>query len=301
MTLKDYLNFFRWKNVLMILVIFCLFKLVLFEKYSLLVALDYMHFSLLALSTAFIAIAGYIINDINDVKADIINKPEKLYVDKKITRIQAQYLFLGFNSLGLILGMYLSYYVGNTSYFAIYLLTSLLLYMYAITLKKKLLIGNILVSVIVFFCIVMTIVLDIIPTTNGYNLEAQKPIIEIVLLFGVFGFGLTFLREVVKDMEDIEGDKAIEANSLPISLGMQKTKFLLMLISIAMLSALVFIAYDILGEHLKTSVYLTALVCLPLCFFMFKLSRAKTKQDFHLLSGLLKLIMFLGILATFFI
>src|SRR5210317_2071409 len=128
MTPKDYFIFFRWKNILMILLIQYLFKYILFEKFKIQVSLDHLHFALLALSTAFVAIAGYIINDIQDVKADIINKPEKLFFDKKITRISAHNLFIGFNSVGLILGMYLSYYIGHTSYFIIFVLTSLLLY-----------------------------------------------------------------------------------------------------------------------------------------------------------------------------
>ena len=120
MTFKDYLTFFRWKNILMILLIQYLFKYFLFKKFDIQVSLDDIHFALLAFSTAFIAIAGYIVNDMHDVKADIINKPEKLFVDKKITRITAQYLFIGFNAAGLLLGMYLSYYVGNTSFFIIF-------------------------------------------------------------------------------------------------------------------------------------------------------------------------------------
>ena len=193
MTFKDYLGFFRWKNVLMILLIQYLFKYFLFEKYNIEVSLDDLHFGLLALSTLFVAIAGYIINDVNDIKADIINKPDRLYVDKKITRGNAQYLFLGFNSVGLLIGMYLSYYIGHTSYFIIYVLTSLLLYQYAKYLKKMVFVGNITVSLIIFLCILMPAVFDIAPATNGYNIDTQTEIFYIFLVYGIFGFLLTFL------------------------------------------------------------------------------------------------------------
>ncbi len=235
---KDYLIFFRWKNVLMILLIQFLFKYVLFEKFDIQVSLDHIHFILLAISTAFVAIAGYIINDVHDVKADIINKPEKLFVDKKITRLSAQNLFIAFNSVGLVLGMYLSYHVGNTSFFIIYVLTSLLLYKYAKQLKKKFLLGNLIVSSIVFFCILMVAVFDVAPATNQYNLESQRAVLNIVLLFGGFGFILTFLREVVKDMEDIEGDKAIEARSIPIILGQRSAKIILITLSLLLIVAM---------------------------------------------------------------
>ena len=301
MTPKDYLVFFRWKNVLMILLIQYLFKYVLFEKFNIQVSLDDLHFALLALSTAFVAIAGYIINDIHDVKSDIINKPEKLFVDKKITRISAQNLFIGFNSVGLILGMYLSYYIGHTSYFIIFVLTSLLLYQYAKTLKKKFLIGNIIVSSIVLFCILMLAVFDVAPATNSYNLESQMGILHIVLLFGGFGFSLTFLREVVKDMEDVEGDKAIEAKSFPIVLGEKRTKHILVTLSVLLVLALGYVSYSVFDTHRYVSYFLLALVVLPLLYFIIMLVKAGTKKDFHKLSAILKLIMLLGILSMLII
>ena len=115
MTPKDYLNFIRWKNVVMIGVLLFLIKYVLFQRFELNVALDHLHYSVLALSTICIAIAGYIINDINDVEADRINKPKRLYVSSKISRTRSYNLFIIFNSIGLLAGMYLSYHVGHTS------------------------------------------------------------------------------------------------------------------------------------------------------------------------------------------
>lgn len=301
MTPKDYLNFFRWKNVVMILLIQYLFKYILFDKFNIQVSLDDLHFALLALSTAFVAIAGYIINDIHDVKADIINKPERLFVDKKITRIMAQNLFIGFNSVGLVLGMYLSYHIGNTSYFIIFILTSLLLYQYAKQLKKKFLIGNIIVSAIVLFCILMLAVFDVAPATNKYNLASQMGILHIVFMFGGFGFTLTFLREVVKDMEDIEGDKAIQAKSFPIVLGKKRTKQILVIISLLLALTLCYVSYAVYDAHRYVSYYLLGLVVMPLLYFIVMLTKAITKEDFHRLSAILKLIMFLGILSVLII
>lgn len=301
MTLKDYLIFFRWKNILMIILIQYLFKYILFEKFNIQVSLDHLHFALLTLSTAFVAIAGYIINDMYDVKADIINKPEKLFVDKKITRMTAQNLFIGFNSVGLVLGMYLSYHIGHTSYFIIFVLTSLLLYQYAKHLKKKLLIGNIMVSSVVLFCILMLAVFDVAPATNNYNLESQKSILHIFLMFGAFGFTLTFLREIVKDMEDIEGDKAIEAKSFPILLGQNKTKNILIISTLILVFALCFVVFNVYSSHRPVSYYLFGAVIIPLLCFVILLTKASTKKDYHRLSAVLKLVMLFGILSMLFI
>ena len=301
MTLKDYLIFFRWKNVLMIILIQYLFKYILFEKFNIQVTLDHFHFALLAMSTVFVAIAGNIINDIHDVKADIINKPEKLFVDKKMTRMLAQNLFIGFNSVGLILGMYLSYYIGHTSYFIIFVLTSLLLYEYAKHWKKKLLIGNIIVSSIVLFCILMLGVFDVAPATNNYNLDSQMGILHIILMFGGFGFTLTFIREVVKDIEDIEGDKAIQAKSLPIILGELRTKQILVILTFLLILALSYISYTVYPAHSPVSYYLLGLVIIPLIIFIIMLAKASTKKNFHTLSAILKLIMLFGILSMLII
>ncbi|MCA0931972.1 geranylgeranylglycerol-phosphate geranylgeranyltransferase [Lutimonas saemankumensis] len=281
----------------MILLIQYLFKYFLFEKYNIEVSLDDIHFGLLAFSTVFLAIAGYIINDVNDVKADIINKPDKLYVDKKITRINAQYLFLGFNSIGLLLGMYLSYYVGHTSYFIIYVLTSLLLYQYAKYLKKMFLIGNITVSLIIFLCIMMPAVFDIAPVTNAYNIEIQIEVFYVLLVYGVFGFFLTLIREIVKDMEDIEGDKSMDARSLPIVLGNEKTKTTVLTLSILLISGISYLMFRLYGGEKALVFYTVIMVLFPLIFFVFRLYQSREKRDFHFLSAIVKMIMLTGMLS----
>ena len=281
----------------MILLIQYLFKYVLFEKYNIEVSLDDLHFGLLAVSTVFVAIAGYIINDVNDVKADIINKPDKLFVDKKITRLNAHYFFLGFNSAGLLLGMYLSYYVGHTSYFIIYVLTSLLLYQYAKYLKKMLLVGNLIVSLIIFLCILMPAVFDIAPATNAYNIHAQIEIFYVFLLYGGFGFLLTMIREIVKDMEDVEGDKSIDAKSFPIVLGIKKTKAIAISIGFFLISGLSYLLFKLYNSEKNLVFYTIIMVLVPLVFFMFKLYRSEEKKNFHFLSGVLKMIMLTGMLS----
>lgn len=301
MTLKDYFIFFRWKNVLMIILIQYLFKYVLFEKFDLLVALNDLHFALLTLSTVCIAIAGYIINDINDVKADIVNKPDRLFIDRKIVRSTAQYLFYGFNTAGLGLGMYLSYYIGHTSYFFIYVLTAFLLYKYANYFKFKFLIGNIIISLIILLSIVLVLVFDLMPVTSNYNLSSQMTVLKILVIFGVFGFFFTFLREVVKDIEDIEGDKAMESRTLPIVLGIPKTRTIVSILASIILLSLALGAYLLYDDNPELSIYLLIAVVLPLLYFIFKIAKADAKKQFKQMSTLLKIIMFTGILSMILI
>lgn len=301
MSIIDYLNFFRWKNILMIILMQFLIKYVLFEKFELIVALDPIHFGLLNFSTICVAIAGYIINDIYDVKADIINKPDKLFVDKKITRIRAHYLFLGFNSAGLIIGMYLSYHVGHTSYFIIYVLTSLLLYQYAKYLKKVLWVGNLIVSLSVFLSILLVLVFDLFPVTSEYNFSTQVVVYRILLIYGAFSFVMTLVREITKDCEDIKGDQAMEVKSIPIVYGLKKSKYLIVFLSIAIVTAIGRIALYFYPSSVMVSIYLILTLILPMIYFIFGIIKAKDKRNFHQMSSVLKIVMLTGVLSLIFV
>ena len=301
MTPKDFLNFIRWKNLLIIALIMLLVKFVLFEKFELNIALDPFHYGLLTLSTLCLAIAGYIINDIYDIKADRINKPARLYVGRKISRRSAYSLFIGFNSVGLLLGMYLSYHVGHTSYFIIYVITSLLLYQYAKYLKKKFLLGNLIVSFTVFLSIILPLVFDLLPVTNALNERGQMAAFRLVTLFALFGFFMTLVREIVKDMEDVQGDLEIDVRSLPVVLGAGRTKGIVTGTTLLLFLAVLFFAYMLKDMDRYASLYLSIFVAIPLLYFVYGLWKARDKEDLHKSSSLLKIVMLLGILTILLI
>ena len=297
MQIKDYLVFFRWKNLLMIVLVQVLIKFVLFQKFELNVTLDLLHFILLVLSSVLIAMAGYIINDINDIKADEINKPDKVFVGKKIPFKTANNLFLICNSLGLLIGFYLTIYIHKNSFFIIYIIISLLLYRYAIDLKKRYIINNIVVSIVVFLSILIVPIFDIVPATNALNRDSQIVIFKLVFIISIFAFFLTWIREILKDIEDIEGDKKINSKTIPIVNGVQKTKSVLIAMSVLTFIAVTYFVYQMYQTNTIVSIYLLVFVSLPLLYFAFKLKISNTKKEYHQLSNLLKAIMLLGILS----
>ncbi len=299
MRLKDYFVFFRWKNLLMIILIQLIIKYVLFQKFELSTSLDNLHFILLVIATIFIAIAGYIINDVQDIEADKINKPSKVFVGKKISVQNANILFIAINSVGLLLGFYLSIYIDKNSFFIIFILVSFLLYRYAIDLKKKLIIGNITIAFIVFLSILIVGLFDIVPVTNNYNKTIQFHVFKILLIVSGFAFMLTLLREIIKDLEDKKGDEKINAKTMAIVFGDKKTKNILVFLNIIPLIGICYIIYSLYKTNLYTSIYLIIFVSLPLLYFMFKITQSKTKKDFQKISNLLKFIMLLGILSIF--
>lgn len=301
MKISDYLTFFRWKNLLMIVLIQLLIKYGLFQKFHLSSSLDDLNFIILILSTLFIAAAGYIINDLHDVKADLINKPGKVFVGNKISIKRTNRLFVILNSIGLLLGFYLSYHIDHNSFFIVYLIISLLLYRYSINLKKKLIIGNLIISLIVFLSLFIIVLFDLVPATNSYNRETQLEVSNIILIYSSFAFAFTLIREIVKDLIDIEGDKKIKCKSIPIVYGTKKTKIVLVTLSIITLLSISYIAYIIYNDYSYLSYYLLVLIGLPLLYFIFILSRSNSKEDFKKLSKLLKIIMLIGMISILLI
>ena len=282
----------------MLVLIQVLLKYVLFTKFTTYTFLDETHFIILILSTIFIAASGYIINDIYDIKADTINKPENVYVGNKISLKKSNNLYFILNIIGLVLGLYLSYHIENFSFFIIYIIISFLLYRYAIYLKKKFLIGNIIVSFLVFLSIIIVAIFDLVPATNGYNQNSQSIIFLLIVKIASFAFILTLLREIVKDIEDIEGDKKIKANTIPIALGIDKTKNIIFLITILAILGVVYFGSSYYETNKLIFYYLLFLVVFPLLYFMVKVKSAKTKIKYKKLSNLLKLIMLIGMLTV---
>ncbi len=301
MTIKDFLIFFRWKNLLMIIIIQYLLKYLLFQKFDLTTSLDTIHFFILVFSTVLIATAGYIINDINDIKADKVNKPDKLFVGKKISINNSYNLYLALNFIGLLLGFYLSYSIEYVSFFTVFIIISLLLYRYAIDLKKRFLIGNLTISFIVFLSILIVGIYDIVPVTNAYNNQTQIQVFLLVFKISCFAFFLTLIREIIKDLEDINGDLKIGAKTLPIKLGQNKTKNILFYFSFIPLIAIIYFAFTIYKTNLLASIYLLIFVVSPLLYFITRVKKSNTKIEYLKLSNLLKIIMLLGIITVLFL
>ena len=283
----------------MIILIQILIKYVLFAKFYLTLSLDDFHFAILVLSTVLIALAGYIVNDLNDIRADKINKPKRVFVGKLITKQKADNLFLIFNFLGLLLGYYLSYSIDEISFFSIFIIASLLSYLYSIKLKKMLIFKNLIVSFLVFLSILIVGLYDIVPASSAYNNQSQFDVFNLVFKISVFAFLLTLLREIVKDIEDVKGDKAIGIKSLPLVMSINMVKIIIYVIAVLTLVSIDYFAFTLYKINYIASLYLLIVVSIPLLYFMVRIYKSKTKSEFNKLSNLLKIIMFLGILTIF--
>jgi 4-hydroxybenzoate polyprenyltransferase len=235
---------------------------------------------LLSASTIMIAAAGYIINDYYDIKIDLINKPDRVVIGKTITRRYAILFHTVISFLGVAAGLLINWKVGALNF-----LCAFLLWLYSNNLKRLPLIGNVVVAFLTGLSIFILVFLY-----NQY--------LTFVMVYSLFAFFMTLIREVVKDMEDMKGDTTFGCKTLPIVWGIRKTKSFVYAI-IAIFSILVlWLDY----QELKISwIYFIPLLFLPMSVLVFRLIKADTKKEFYQLSQLCKIIMLLGIISMVFI
>lgn len=235
---------------------------------------------LLACSTAIIAAAGYIINDYYDIKIDLINKPDRVVIGKSIARRYALLFHTLLSVLGVLIGFLLNWKLG-----LIHFMSAFLLWWYSNSLKRQPFVGNFVVGWLTGISVVIVNVLY--DTTNS-----------LVIIYALFAFFMTLVREIVKDMEDLKGDNTFGCKTLPIVWGVRKTKWMVYGI-LLIFSALVLVVNTLYTQ--LPDYYFYVFLFLPLAFFVIRLVAADTKRDFYLLSQWCKIIMLLGVASMIFI
>jgi len=258
-------------------------------------------FILLCLSSIFVAAAGYIINDYFDLNIDLVNKPDKMVVDKIIHRRWTIAWHLILSIAGIVIGFYLDI---TTHIFLLGLsniVCALLLFVYSISLKRKFLIGNVIISLLTAWVILVVTWCENYNIINSKNTAGTNKILRETFLFSGFAFIISLIREVVKDMEDIEGDRKFGCKTMPIVWGINATKVFVAVWLIVLIATLVIVqAYAVHLQWWLSVAYCILLIIAPLLWIFRKLYTARSSADFHSLSSLIKLVMFTGILSMFF-
>jgi 4-hydroxybenzoate polyprenyltransferase len=231
---------------------------------------------LLSLSTVFIAAGGYVINDYYDVKIDYVNNPERVVVGKTIHRRFAILFHIALSALGIFVGLFISWKLALVN-----VLSVTVLWFYSNLLKRLPFIGNFTVALLTGASIAVIILL--------YHTN-----MVLILIYALFSFFMTLVREIIKDMEDLKGDNTYGCKTLPIVWGIRKTKIALYLL-ILFFSTIVVVINQL---YVKLDViYFVMLLFVPLAWLITRLVRADTKRDYGWLSSFCKVIMLLGILS----
>ncbi len=247
-------------------------------------------FLFLIASTCLVAAAGYIINDYMDVMLDLVNKPEKVIVGKTIPRRWAMLLHFACS-----ISAFLMAWSINKKVASMVLFCSLSLWTYSQLLKKTYLVGNILVALLTAFTLWILFVFD--QNVNGAG----------IWVYSIFAFATTLLREIIKDTEDLRGDQKFKCRTLPIVLGIRKTKQVLIWIQ-STLIVLTFVYCSFFGRlsesgttiNMMFLMYMGGFVILPMFLMLWLISTSDVKNDFSRLSTISKVIMLSGIISMVF-
>lgn len=257
-------------------------------------------FLVLVLASVCIAAAGYIVNDHFDVLIDQVNKPGKVIIGVFIKPKTATLLYVGFSTLGLALSFYVGYELNNYYIPAFNFLSILILWFYSTTFKKKLLIGNILVSLLTAWVILVLTLAEYRFNLSAGDVVWQR-ILKISFVYGGFAFIVSLVRETIKDMEDVEGDARFGCTTMPIVWGIRAAKTytsVLLVVLVGLILAIVI--YILQFGWWIISIYAVLNLVLPIVWVLFKLYSANSPPEFHRLSSVVKGIMLAGILSMLF-
>lgn len=292
-----FLNLIRWKNLLMIALMQLLIKYAFLEPFGFSFGLSTLQISILILATICIAAAGNIINDIYDVETDFVNKPNKIIIGKSISEKTAYNLFIILNVLGVGLGYYLSQSVGRSGFLSIFVIISALLYVYASYLKQMFLVGNIVVSLLVAMSLIVVGIFELLPEITTENRQTLFTFFKIILDYALFAFIINLIREIAKDIEDIDGDYKAGMRTLPIVLGRKRAGNILFVLTLVPLFAVGYYVINSLYKNQTAVIYFLIFVIAPLLYISIKSFSAKTKKDYYHISNVLKLVMLFGMLS----
>lgn len=301
--ISKFLQLFRLPNLFIValtqyLVRYCLIK-PLYSENLMDFHLDHLHFFILVLSTIFIAAAGYLINDLMDTKADAINNnnEKSIFVKKNKKFIRTAYYTLSL--IGIIAAFYLAVKVNEYSLGFIQVIAVLLLYFYSASYKKNILIGNLVIAFLSTLVIVTVCLFEFYALMNdGYSIDLNKWFFFLLGFFLFFSFFFTLFREIVKDIEDLEGDKQSGYNTLAVAFGARKTKKIALSI---LLFTVILLLISIYLMFISGAIMLFLHFCfivIPIVVWIFvKLVKANIKEDYHSIQMATKLLMFFGILS----
>ncbi|RDB04995.1 prenyltransferase [Runella aurantiaca] len=285
LTIKDvvlgFLRLIRWPNLLIIAVTQYMARIFLVgptQDWRSILGESTIFF--ISLSTVLIAAAGYIINDYFDIKIDLINKPDRVIIGRYLKRRVAMGAHQVLSFVGCLLGLWVGKWI-----FLISVLSVTLLWFYASYFKKRPFIGNLIVSLLTALSLLILAV---------YYPQNRN----LVLLYALFAFGITMIREIIKDMEDVRGDVSHGCRTLPIIWGIPRTKLFLYLLIGLFIPSLFAAAHWLNNPRLG---WMFVGLALLISWLVYRLVYADTKREFGALSSLCKIITLVGMVSMIWI
>ncbi len=304
----SFLKLIRIQNLLigilsLLLLRFCILSPI-FEQNNISLQLSNFNFIIFIVMSLLTAASGYIINDYYDIETDRINKPEKNIIGTNISVMSSLIIYFSFIIISTAIGIYLSMIAGEIKLGLINILAILMLWHYSYRTKHQFLFGNIIVALISSFYAVIYLwlfeffMLKSNPITFPDTVKVFELLNPVIWSYFGFAFLVSVIREIIKDVEDIEGDKKIGSRTMPIILGFTKTKIVLISLIIICFVLLAFAQYYLYLNSFQKVFWYLAIVVQPLLIYLcYLLIRSKSREDYHFPGNTAKIIMLAGILS----
>lgn len=315
--MKAFFNLVRWQNLLIVILTMMLMRYAVIgpliskigvillngtrEEVPMIIHSSLIDFILLVVATVFLTAGGYVINDYFDIKTDLINKG-KVIVGTRIPRRQAMMWHNIFNIAGVSIGFYISWKAGYFWLGTMFLVVSGLLYFYSASYKRQFLIGNLVVATLVAMVPLLVVIYEWPALYRYYALNAVTlPDFNFIFYwvggFAVFAFLTTLTREIIKDIEDFEGDIAYGRNTVPVVIGILAAKIIAVCLVVITIASLYLIWYLFVNDKI-TLIYLSIAIVLPLAWVIFKVLVSSNRKQLHNASSIMKVVMLTGILYS---
>jgi 4-hydroxybenzoate polyprenyltransferase len=299
-SIAAFFRLIRWQNLVFIILTqflfyFCIYR-PLFSEAPHQSALIW-----LVVASVLIAAAGYIINDYFDLDIDQINKPEKNVLNRSINRRWAILLHLILSILGVIATVFA---VGLKQWHLILAnaMCVMLLWLYSTSFKRQAVIGNIIISLLTAWTI-LVFFFAFVPFDAAFDSSDERTarFFRISFLYAGFAFIISLIREAIKDVEDMEGDRRGGCKTLPIVAGVTATKIYTTVWMVVLIAALLLLQLYIMQFGWWWAIiYSVLFVIIPLFFLFIQHRKASVSSEFASLSSLTKWIMLGGIISMVF-
>ena len=311
-TIRNILQLVRWSNL------FFLGALIyVMEKWVVVPILDDVAFGeqlpwyillLIAAATILIAAGGYVINDYFDIKIDRINRPDQLIVTQYISKENAMRLSIGLSGVGMVCGLVAAWLLRSSTIAILFAIIPGLLWFYSSSYKRLLIIGNVTIALLSALSPMMVALANVAQLQLKYSTILPYTTLEHDIYawvggFSLFAFLLTWIREIVKDLQDQMGDRELECHSMPIVWGNTVTKIVVTVLIVLTTVLIGWFWYSLLpfGHSWQSfsTRYIVLAIIIPLWGALWLLWAAKIPSDYRTCQQVLKLTMFLGMLYSF--
>jgi len=325
-SIKAYLQLARWSNLVMLAILIWVM-----QQWVAIPVLHHAMFTnvlpwwiqtLLILAAVLIAAGGYVINDYFDIKIDRINRPDKVIVTNTISKQQAIRYHQALSVTGATLGLIVAWWCRSWTLGLIYIIIPGLLWFYSSTYKRQFIVGNIIISLLAAMppiTIAMAniggvnlTIKHILESTGLQNVDDwmdYSPVAHNLYIwlgvFALFAFLTTLMREIIKDLEDVEGDRELECHTLPVRMGEWGTKWVVSVLALITIALLIYIGFFCLpypsGWNTLSGRYIIFGIITPLLGSLWLMWAAKIPSDYHVAQNVMKFVMLMGMLYSFVI